>query len=62
MLAGGGASLRASIEGAQHDVETMDDFFFRRRRGDGAVRMPAFNSVRDDLTVGVTFDKFEVTI
>ncbi len=54
--------MRASIEGAQHDVETMDDFFFRRRRGDGAVRMPAFNSVRDDLTVGVTFDKFEVTI
>jgi hypothetical protein len=35
-------------------METMDDFVFRRGRGDGAVSMMDFDSVRDDVTLGVT--------
>ncbi len=37
----------------------MDDFVFRSGRGDGAVGMMEFNSVRDDLTLGVSLDLFE---
>jgi hypothetical protein len=48
--------IRSIFEGARHDVETMDDFVFRRGQGDGAVGMTEFNSVRDDLTLGVTLD------
>jgi hypothetical protein len=32
------------------------DFVFQRGGGDGAVGMTEFNSVRDDLTLGVTLD------
>jgi hypothetical protein len=44
------------LEGARHDLETMDDLVFWRGRGDGVISMMEFNHVQDDLTLGVTLD------
>jgi hypothetical protein len=40
----------------------MVDFVFRGGRGDGAVGMTEFDTVRDDLTLGVTLDESEAAI
>ncbi len=57
------ARWRQSIlEGASHDLQTMDDLIFRLGRRDGAVGMAKFYRVRDDLALGVAPHKFEAAV
>ncbi len=50
----GDASWRRHIlEGAGHDLQAMDGLVFCRGRRDSAVSMAEFNSVRDDLALGI---------
>ncbi len=43
-------------------MEIVDYLIFRQGRWDGAVRMPEFNRVGDDLALGVTLDQLEAPI
>ncbi len=40
----------------------MDNLIFRQGRWDGAVSMPEFDRVRDDLALGVTLDELEAPV
>ncbi len=40
----------------------MDNLIFRQGRWDGAVSMPEFDRVGDDLALGVTLDKLEAPV
>ena len=53
---------RHILEGAGHDLQAMDDLVFCRGRRDSAVSMAEFNSVRDDLALGIVFDQLEAAI
>jgi hypothetical protein len=43
-------------------VETVDNPIFSRWHWDGAVGMPKFNCVRNNLALGIHLDKFEATV
>ena len=53
---------RHILEGARHDLQAMDDLVFCRGRRDSAVSMAEFNSVRDDLALGIVFDQLEAAM
>jgi hypothetical protein len=43
-------------------METVDNPIFRRWHWDGAVGVPKFNCVRNNLSLGIHFDKLEATV
>ncbi len=53
---------RSILEGADHELQAMDDLVLCRGRGDSVVGMTEFNCVRDGLALGVAFDQLEAAI
>jgi hypothetical protein len=43
-------------------METVDNPIFRRWHWDGAVGVPKFNCVRNNLALGIHLDEFEATV
>jgi hypothetical protein len=43
-------------------METVDNPIFSRWHWDGAVGMPKFNCVRNNLALGIHLDEFEATV
>jgi len=43
-------------------MKTMDDLVLRRGRWDGSKSMTEFNSIGDDLTLGIALDELETSV